>query len=474
MMTASVASLGFLPMALSESAGSEVQRPLATVVIGGLISATFLTLIVLPVLYQFVERERKKSKMYKPGMTVILFLLGSFFAQAQPTITLDDAMQQLAQKNPDLQAGMLQRQYLQALTGTAGEVPKMRLLSELGQNNTANFDSKFGVSQVFLPFGFKQKQSGFFESALSVNEKEVQLRQAELRYLVRSIFNEYHFYQARVQHLMMVDSLFEKLVHLAEQRLHAGETDKLETAGFMQQRQLLQQDISFANMQMQKLSMQLAVLVQSPTPLTPAGKLEKSSLNYTTIDSATLAAHPSVMLKMEQANAAKMEAAMEKARRNPELELGYINQSFVGYQKMNDGSEQYYNQGNRFSSAQVGLNFPIFGKAYQAKVKAAESKQMVATREAAMQQTRLEGEWKLRIEEQQQLSEQLRQYEEQLMPGYQSIMQTAMQQLKAGELNYVNWMLLVVPSLQVPLQYADKLKEYNLNVAALQYFVEGN
>jgi cobalt-zinc-cadmium resistance protein CzcA len=55
-MTALVASLGFLPMALSSSSGAEVQRPLATVVIGGLISATLLTLIVLPVLYTYFEK----------------------------------------------------------------------------------------------------------------------------------------------------------------------------------------------------------------------------------------------------------------------------------------------------------------------------------------------------------------------------------------------------------------------------------
>jgi cobalt-zinc-cadmium resistance protein CzcA len=51
MMTAFVASLGFLPMAISNGAGAEVQRPLATVVIGGLMIATFLTLFVLPILY---------------------------------------------------------------------------------------------------------------------------------------------------------------------------------------------------------------------------------------------------------------------------------------------------------------------------------------------------------------------------------------------------------------------------------------
>ena len=56
-MTALVASLGFIPMALSHGAGAEVQRPLATVVIGGLISSTFLTLLVLPVLYAKFEKE---------------------------------------------------------------------------------------------------------------------------------------------------------------------------------------------------------------------------------------------------------------------------------------------------------------------------------------------------------------------------------------------------------------------------------
>jgi cobalt-zinc-cadmium resistance protein CzcA len=60
-MTALVASLGFLPMALSQSSGAEVQRPLATVVIGGLITATLLTLVVLPVLYTYFEKKEPST-----------------------------------------------------------------------------------------------------------------------------------------------------------------------------------------------------------------------------------------------------------------------------------------------------------------------------------------------------------------------------------------------------------------------------
>jgi cobalt-zinc-cadmium resistance protein CzcA len=58
LMTALVASVGFIPMAMSTSAGAEVQRPLATVVIGGLVSSTVLTLLVLPTVYAWLEERR--------------------------------------------------------------------------------------------------------------------------------------------------------------------------------------------------------------------------------------------------------------------------------------------------------------------------------------------------------------------------------------------------------------------------------
>jgi cobalt-zinc-cadmium resistance protein CzcA len=63
LMTAAVAAFGFIPMALSTSAGAEVQRPLATVVIGGIISSTFLTLLLLPVLYDWVERRERANEI---------------------------------------------------------------------------------------------------------------------------------------------------------------------------------------------------------------------------------------------------------------------------------------------------------------------------------------------------------------------------------------------------------------------------
>lgn len=95
LMTALVASFGFVPMALSHGAGAEVQRPLATVVIGGLITATLLTLLVLPLLYLMFEGgesasrspnsgpwslrmcERLNQRLRRAGATKMLFALRS-------------------------------------------------------------------------------------------------------------------------------------------------------------------------------------------------------------------------------------------------------------------------------------------------------------------------------------------------------------------------------------------------------------
>jgi cobalt-zinc-cadmium resistance protein CzcA len=67
LMTAAVASLGFLPMALSTSAGAEVQRPLATVVIGGIVTSTFLTLLVLPALYAWFAKAPTDGREVNRG-----------------------------------------------------------------------------------------------------------------------------------------------------------------------------------------------------------------------------------------------------------------------------------------------------------------------------------------------------------------------------------------------------------------------
>ncbi|HNP33920.1 MAG TPA: CusA/CzcA family heavy metal efflux RND transporter, partial [Flavobacterium sp.] len=120
--TATVASLGFLPMALSTSAGAEVQKPLATVVIGGLLTSTLLTLFVLPVLYYLVMTPKKPKKV-NPVITVIALLLTSslsYTANAQTNpLQLNDALQLAIKNYPAIEQASLQTKQQQTLTKTA-------------------------------------------------------------------------------------------------------------------------------------------------------------------------------------------------------------------------------------------------------------------------------------------------------------------------------------------------------------------
>jgi len=95
LMTATVASLGFLPMALSGGAGAEVQKPLATVVIGGLLTATLLTLIVLPLLYLIFTQKNNRPFKKMPALSLLLagcLLLNSEAVTAQQQLTIDEAL----------------------------------------------------------------------------------------------------------------------------------------------------------------------------------------------------------------------------------------------------------------------------------------------------------------------------------------------------------------------------------------------
>ena len=83
LMTALVASLGFVPMALSTSAGAEVQRPLATVVIGGLISSTLLTLIVLPTLGGWILRSTSFGVLF--GLTAVMLIVAHALSLSLPS-----------------------------------------------------------------------------------------------------------------------------------------------------------------------------------------------------------------------------------------------------------------------------------------------------------------------------------------------------------------------------------------------------
>ena len=157
-MTAAVASLGFLPMALSTSAGAEVQKPLATVVIGGLISATFLTLVILPVFYIIFSSDKFKNlfrkKLAKPVSILLILILGtSLFstakAQQVERISLQQAVKMALDSNLSVRSSVYSLEAQKALKGASWDIPKTAIDGEYGQINSYTKDNSFTVSQSF-------------------------------------------------------------------------------------------------------------------------------------------------------------------------------------------------------------------------------------------------------------------------------------------------------------------------------------
>jgi cobalt-zinc-cadmium resistance protein CzcA len=156
LLTASAAALGFLPMALSSSAGAEVQRPLATVVIGGLFTATILTMVVLPVLFKVFdgkEFKRPKSRKDQSKTYLILLLLSTSFAFAQNSNTeLDSLIVKGVANNKGLKASQLQVDKYEANIKSAYTFEKTNIYYNYDENNLASNNKQlnvFGAQQRF-------------------------------------------------------------------------------------------------------------------------------------------------------------------------------------------------------------------------------------------------------------------------------------------------------------------------------------
>lgn len=151
LMTATVAALGFIPMALSTTNGAEVQRPLATVVIGGLITATILTLVVLPVLYKLTNSLRLTGPSSKAALAVLLLVVLPALMHAQPEalpiLTEQQALEQALANHP----GLTESRYAEQIAGLSAdairELPPTQIQVGYGQFDGTLLDYSVQITQ---------------------------------------------------------------------------------------------------------------------------------------------------------------------------------------------------------------------------------------------------------------------------------------------------------------------------------------
>ena len=506
LMTATVASLGFLPMALSNSAGAEVQKPLATVVIGGLITATLLTLFVLPVLYVLIEKRFGKTfGQLKPQAKsepvsvpianwLLIGLIGlsglwttSVQAQVSPdrvaaqsgvsqvgsggSVSLSQALSQASSNNPLLRVSQLNIGYQQRLRGTAGDVGKTDVATTIGQYNSRYLDQSFTVGQRLPNPALVRGLRSLADARTAGAEADGRLTRTDLARQVKATYYQLWYVQSLAGFLRGQDSLYAAIARGAEVRRRTGEGTLLEQTAANVQRRQAQTALSQNVLDAQILARQLQTLLASPVPPTiPDTLLTERTLPV--IDSSLLAQSPELAQLGNQIEIARRETDVEAARLKPDFVLSLTNQSLRGFAPMGSGEgEQFNNFGNRFTYGQVGVSIPVFAKPLRARVAAARLGQQRAEAQRTARQRTLEGEVATTIQSYQKNRQALAYYRESALPQAALIREQVTKSYRAGEIGYVELLQNLRTVSEIQTGYLAALNDLNQTLINLDFLL---
>ena len=459
LITASVASLGFIPMAISSGSGAEVQKPLATVVIGGLLSATLLTLFVLPIFYQLFEKKR----FGQPTITIMLLLIG-FSAtglQAQP-IPVKKSMlavvEQATRLSPTLKTTEAQMAYYNVLSKSSFDPAKLSLRAELGNVNSSLYDSKYTAEQVIdLPqVYFAQKKLN--NSISQTFGYQAVLDQNFIKHAVEQLFIQLQFQVAKSKLLTNLDSIYTKQLVAVDARLKAGEDNGLEQVNMQNWVSMHKQLIIKNKNEIQGLQKQFSVLLQTTDLILP-----EETLNFAPklLDTAVASNHPLNLFWQQKLQSALQETNMAKSKILPQVAMGYNNQSF----RLMPGDQSRYN------AVTFGLNFALFRSGLKQKVKASQANESVVLLEKEKALFDLNLQIQKAWSNYQQTVESYQHIQKVLLPNATKIATIANLSFKEGQISYIEWSSAMTQVQQIELQALESLELFNLNQSTLYYLL---
>ena len=472
-ITAAVASLGFLPMALSTSAGAEVQKPLATVVIGGLITATLLTLIVLPIFYIFFSSASfKKLFKRKSGVTalVILLLLGSATANAQQPqrINLKQAIQMALDSNLSVRSSKYSVDVQKALKGASWDIPKTSIDGQYGQFNSYSKDNSFTVSQSFAFPTVYVNQHKLANANVKSSEWQLKTSQIEIATQVKQIYWQLAYLYSKQKLFAYQDSLYTGFQKAAELRAKTGETNRLEMISARSQSFEIKNQLKQINADLVIYNQKLQTILNVETTLYPADTILHRIDYLPATDKAVLAANPSVGYVNQQVEVSRLEKKLESSRALPDLSIGYFSQTMQGTQEIN-GVPRVFGTGNRFTGIQAGIAVPLWFTPYSAKVKAAKFKEKVAQTNAEYYSKSLSGSYRSLMLEFSKNSNSVDYYEKQAIPEADLIIEQATKSYKAGAMDYLDYILSLNRALSIKQSYLDAQNNYNQTIISIDF-----
>lgn len=467
MMTAFVASLGFLPMAISNGAGAEVQRPLATVVIGGLMIATFLTLFVLPILYILFEKGVKVKA--KTNSTLVVTLILGFFSfqvKAQFPINLQAAIDTALKNNLSIKNEKLKSDYQKKIIKTAVSIPQTNMMAEYGQINSAFYDNRLSVNQSFNFPTVYINQKRLLNEEWKSSVLSVALKEADTKKLVREIFYTYLYLKNKEHLLLKNDSIYAAFLDKAKLRFTKGESNVLEKTTAESQRgeiaiqlKQLQQDIEITQLQFD-------LLLNTTTRFIPNEANTKLELSIS-LDSSVVNQHPYLKIIEQQKKISGINRKLERSKFLPDINLGYNNMTMKG-----TGSDNVtYNYSSRFQSVQVGLGIPLFFGSQKAKLTASKINQNISDNNYLLEKNALKNQYQALLNKYQTHSETVKYYENTALNNAKLISETADKQFINGEINYLDWVMLTNQAISIQSNYLDAIKNLNETIIQINYLI---
>jgi cobalt-zinc-cadmium resistance protein CzcA len=462
-LTASTTALGFLPMAVSSGAGGEVQRPVATVVIGGLITSTILTLIILPVLYTLIKRKQlnKPRRMNKTRLASIVVLLvlssSSIYGQEHSVFELAELKAIAMQNNAGLKSGEKSLEVSKRLEGSSFTFDKTEIYNaydenDLASNGRANF--KFGIQQTF-------SFPSVYGNSLSLNQSRTELSRRQFEFqrakLLQNITQQYYYLvylENRKSVLSSLDSLYSDFSKKAERKYELGESNNLEKITAFSKQRKVHADYLSIESELTRAYEEMRSLIQADT-LFVVASFKVTKLTQENVDSL-YAVGKEVMSSSVQLKTDSYQLAKKKVL--PDLSLNYA----VG---TNSGLNDYLH------SYQVGIRIPLLFFGDRAKIQAKELEVEAKKYEQLHYDYKLTS-FKRQLEA--QLSEQTTQllyYESEGLELSKEIIRVASKSYSEGGIDFFKYIQSLETAKMIQLEYLALLNGYNQSIIQLNYLL---
>lgn len=472
-MTAAVASLGFLPMALSGGAGAEVQKPLATVVIGGLLSATLLTLFVLPCLYILVsDRKKTKNINMKPLAVLVILLAGLGLAPAKAQelpLSADSAVAMALKHNLQVKSSGLAVSQSKAMQKTAFDPGKTAFTISQDPTGGGSNDNSVSVSQSFAWPGFYKNQKKVLTSETGLMEKNAGYTRAEVSRDTRLAYYQLLYSINTLKVLELQDSIYRNFIRKSELRYKVGETSNLELITARNKYQEVQALKKAAETNLASQQLQLQQLLNTKGPIIPIEKtLPVLHLN----EGAAAGSNPLTAVYEQQVEVAKARIDLERSRTMPDLTLGYAQQFVIkSFDPANIG--RTYTPGTRIAGIQLGIAVPLFNGAGRARI----NNEKLAAQIAQTDYERIRSQLAMQYQQELQNYAQHKAMADYFTSGglKQADEQIRIAQVSydLGEIGYIEFIQNMSLAVQSKLNYLQTVNLLNQSVIQL-HFLKGN